>query len=154
MPVGTEVATLGITATRATADGFVQVRPCGQDVGTSSLNYVAGRDISNLVTVPVAGDGSVCVTASAPTDLVIDVFGGFGQGELLKTFDVGPFEIFPDFDRGVTDYAAYCTDDDAQLFDVELARRARHDRWPSSGTAPDPRRCRRRRRWRQTTRSS
>ncbi len=121
MPLGTEVAILGIVSTRSTMDGFVQVSPCGTPTETSSMNFVAGSDITNLVAVPVADDGTVCVTASAPTDLVIDVFGGFGEGRLVKELTVGPLELFPPFDREITDYVAYCPDETTNSFDVTLA---------------------------------
>ncbi len=121
LPLGTDVAVIGVTATQAAADGFVQVRPCGTETATSSLNFLVGADVTNLVAVPVAGDGTICVTSSAPTHLVVDVFGGFGQGGLVRTFDVGSFELFPTFDPAITDYIAYCTDDDQNDFDITLS---------------------------------
>lgn len=121
MPLGTEVASLGIVATQALNDGFIQVAPCGTTTPTSSLNFEAFQDITNFVAVPVADDGSVCVTASAPTHLVIDVFGGFGGGELVTLFDVGPFDTFPAFDPKITDYVAYCTDVASNQLSISIA---------------------------------
>ncbi len=121
MPLGTEVALLGVVATNATANGFVQFAPCGGSTATSSLNYVAGADITNLVAVPLDPDGSLCVTASSPTDLVIDLFGGFGSGALVRSFDVGPFTTFPAFDPEQTDYIAYCGSNLGNAFSVNVA---------------------------------
>ncbi len=118
LPAGTQVATLGIVSTGSTANGFVQVSPCGTTTETSSLNFVARVDITNLVAAPLAPDGTVCITASAPTHLVVDVFGGFGNGGLLRNLAVGPVEVFPAFDPEQTDYVAYCTSNGANALTV------------------------------------
>ncbi|MCU0260034.1 MAG: hypothetical protein MUE78_03360, partial [Ilumatobacteraceae bacterium] len=95
LPDGTRVAVLGVVATRTATPGFLQLLPCGSTSQSSSLNVVPGIDITNLVTVPLADDGSVCVRASMPTDVVIDVFGGFRADGAVRSFALGGADLFP-----------------------------------------------------------
>ena len=39
------------------------------------LNFSAGRDVANLVTVKLSGDGAVCLFSTATTDVLADVGG-------------------------------------------------------------------------------
>ena len=65
---------VNLTATRANGAGWAALFPCGSDhPGTSTLNVVAGADVSAAATVS-ARDGGVCVTTSVSTDVVLDVF--------------------------------------------------------------------------------
>ena len=41
----------------------------------SNLNFDAGQIVANAAVVPVAADGSLCLHANTPTDLVVDVAG-------------------------------------------------------------------------------
>lgn len=118
LPDGTRVAVLGVVATRADAAGFVQVRPCGSTADVSSVNYVPGVDITNLVVVPIDDQGTVCVTSSAPTDVVVDLFGGFGADGLMRSLTLGPHEVFPEFRPDVHDYVAYCSNETGNSFQV------------------------------------
>ncbi|MEX2626520.1 MAG: aryl-sulfate sulfotransferase [Ilumatobacteraceae bacterium] len=118
MPDGTRVAVLGVVATRAEEAGFLQVRPCGSTADVSSVNYVPGVDITNLVVVPLDDDGTVCVTSSAPTDVVVDLFGGFRAEGLMRSLSVGPHEVFPDFRPDVHDYVAYCPNETGNTFQI------------------------------------
>ena len=69
---------LNVTATEATAAGFVTVWPDGTRPTTSSLNLEAvDQTRPNLVTVPVGPDGSVRIYSQSGTHLVADVFGYF-----------------------------------------------------------------------------
>jgi protocatechuate 3,4-dioxygenase beta subunit len=75
---GVSAIVLNVTATEATAPGFVTVWPDGARPTASSLNLdVAGQTRANLVTVPVAADGSVRIFTQTGTHLVADVFGYF-----------------------------------------------------------------------------
>ena len=118
MPDGTRVAVLGVVATRTQEAGFLQVRPCGSTADVSSVNYVPGVDITNLVVVPIDDDGTICVTSSAATDVVVDVFGGFGADGLMRSLAVGPHEVFPDFRPEIHDYVAYCPNDTGNSFSI------------------------------------
>lgn len=119
LPDGTRVAVLGVVATRVEQPGFLQVRPCGITADVSSVNFAPGIDITNLVVVPIDDDGSICVTSSAPTDVVVDLFGGFGADGLMRSLSVGPHEVFPPLRSDIHDYVAYCPDETGNRFDVE-----------------------------------
>jgi hypothetical protein len=77
VPAGTKSVLLNVTATNATADGFVTVYDdCTKaPPAVSSFNPIAGATVSNLVSAPVAADGSACVFTSQPTDLIADMAG-------------------------------------------------------------------------------
>ncbi len=80
--VGTgAAAVLNVTATGSRGAGFVTVHPCDQDrPWASNLNLVPGRDVPNKVVSAVSSDGRVCLYASAPTHLVVDLLGRYGGG--------------------------------------------------------------------------
>lgn len=65
---------VNLTATRALGPGWVALFPCGAGHGgTSTLNVVAGVDVSTAATVD-AGDDGVCATTSVGVDVILDVF--------------------------------------------------------------------------------
>jgi hypothetical protein len=41
------------------------------------VNYAPGRSVSNAVIATVSGDGRLCIFASSPVDVVVDVNGWF-----------------------------------------------------------------------------
>ncbi|HKB31655.1 MAG TPA: hypothetical protein VKD26_12570, partial [Streptosporangiaceae bacterium] len=73
---GVTAVVMNVTVTGATAAGYLTVYPDGQPrSGTSSLNFVTGETIPNLVIVPVV-DGKVDFYNSAGTvNLVADITG-------------------------------------------------------------------------------
>lgn len=88
VPEGAAAAVLNVTSTRAVDDGWAVVFPCGASVPeASSLNFRAGVDVANEVVAPLSPDGSVCLMASAATDLIVDVAGfvpaGVGYGPVV-----------------------------------------------------------------------
>jgi protocatechuate 3,4-dioxygenase beta subunit len=75
---GVSAVVLNITATEATAAGYVTVWPDGVRPTASNLNLEAvGQTRPNLVTVPVGSDGAVRIYTQRGTHLVADVFGYF-----------------------------------------------------------------------------
>jgi hypothetical protein len=68
---------LNVTATEATANGFVQVYPGGFRGLTSNLNVETGQTAPNLVIVPVSAQGTVSVFTQSGTHLLADVTGYF-----------------------------------------------------------------------------
>jgi hypothetical protein len=78
---GTPSAVLvNVTATGATAAGYVTAFACGAAVpATSTLDYQPGVDTAAGAVVPVADD-SICVLASAPVGIVVDLLGTFSSG--------------------------------------------------------------------------
>ncbi|MHA3704375.1 hypothetical protein ACXR2U_19555 [Jatrophihabitans sp. YIM 134969] len=83
---GVGAVVLNLTATGATAAGYVTAYPAGTDVPVASnLNHVKGRPTPNLVTVEVGADGVVDLldgprTGTGSLDLVADVFGYYRDG--------------------------------------------------------------------------
>ena len=101
---------LNFISTRSTGSGFLTVFPCGGAVPeVSSLNFTRGQDATNLATVKLGADRKICVLASAPTDVVVDVFGvmnapagsPFGRLSVDKT-------TWPAFNAAGSDYAVEC----------------------------------------------
>jgi hypothetical protein len=76
---GVSAVVLNVTATLGTRDSYLALTP-GGGTGTSSVNFRAGQDVPNLVTVPVGADGNVRVFNSAGcVHVVLDVFGYYGS---------------------------------------------------------------------------
>lgn len=75
---GASSVVLNVTATEASAAGWVRVWPCGSaEPATSSLNYVPGQIAANAVAVKLGSGGAVCLSTYAPVQLVADVSGWF-----------------------------------------------------------------------------
>ena len=86
VPTGASSALLNITATNSGADGFVTVYACDKARPTaSSMNPRAGTDTTNLVSAPLAADGSVCLYTDQPTDLIADLAGFHPTGSSYVT---------------------------------------------------------------------
>ena len=68
-------ATLNLVAAGGPGPGFLTVVPCGSSSDVSNLNYPGIGAVANGATVMLDGQGSVCVTTSAPTSLIIDITG-------------------------------------------------------------------------------
>ena len=79
IPAGSTSAVVNLTATGATAAGFVAAYPCDQATPTvSNLNFDGGAAVANLATVRLSSTGTLCLTASARTHLIADVAGWYG----------------------------------------------------------------------------
>ena len=80
VPEGSAAVVLNVTVTEPARAGFVTVFPCGSIPLTSSVNFVAGQTVANTVIAKTSPMASVCVFASTPTHLVIDVHGAYAPG--------------------------------------------------------------------------
>ena len=92
---GVSAVLLNVTATDEAASGYVTAYPGGTDRPTaSSLNFVTGRTIANLVAVPVDTNGSVSLYngSGGRIDLIGDVAGYYVGG--TPTLD-GMFASLP-----------------------------------------------------------
>lgn len=78
---GVAAVVMNVTATDATAPGYVTVWPTGQPrPNASNLNLEAAHDTNaNLVIVPVETNGQVNLFTEAGTHLLADVVGWFGD---------------------------------------------------------------------------
>ena len=71
-------AVLNVTVTSPQADGYLTVFPCDQPrPNASSLNFLRGETIANMVVARLSATGTVCVFTTARTDLIVDVDGWF-----------------------------------------------------------------------------
>jgi hypothetical protein len=78
VPSNASAVAINVTATASVAAGFITVWPCSnQQPGTSNVNFDAGEAVPNLVTVGLAGDGSVCFRSSVATHLIVDLSSWF-----------------------------------------------------------------------------
>jgi hypothetical protein len=80
VPSEATAVALNITAVAPRAAAFVRVAPCGEDPLVSSLNVQAGQIVANAGVVAVSTADTLCVTANATTDVVLDVTGWYGPG--------------------------------------------------------------------------
>jgi hypothetical protein len=72
---------LNLTATEALGAGFLTAYPCAAGrPDTSNLNYVPWTVVANFVVVQPDVDGDVCVFASNPTHVVVDLLGTTAAG--------------------------------------------------------------------------
>lgn len=80
VPADASGVVLNLTAAAPGAAGFLTAYPCASGRPTASnLNVVPGTDRANLVVVAPDASGDVCVFSSGATDVVVDVFGWFGD---------------------------------------------------------------------------
>ncbi|MFI8967118.1 hypothetical protein ACIGO8_34015, partial [Streptomyces sp. NPDC053493] len=78
---GVTAVAMNVTATNATASGFVAAYPYGTTrPDVSSLNFTAGRTVPNLVIVPVKDGKVTFYNRAGSVDLIGDVAGYFKQG--------------------------------------------------------------------------
>ncbi|MHA3703820.1 hypothetical protein ACXR2U_16735 [Jatrophihabitans sp. YIM 134969] len=68
---------VNLTAVAPTTTGYLTAYPAGQPLPrTSSINFTGGRTTANLVTVPVAGNGTYVVyNGLGTTDVIVDQLG-------------------------------------------------------------------------------
>jgi hypothetical protein len=98
-----------VVATQAAAPGFLTVYPCKDGLpSTSSVNYAPGNESTNLVTVPLDGDGRICVYSFERTEVVIDLLGAFGAPGALRQLQVGGVALDPPFRPDIHDYSLHC----------------------------------------------
>jgi hypothetical protein len=83
VPAGSAAATINLTATGATRPGFLTAYRCDQPQPlASNVNYGAGQTVANLAVVPASAGATLCVYASSPTDVIVDLLGTYGASGL------------------------------------------------------------------------
>ena len=88
VPVDASTAALNVTATEAEGPGYVTVFPCGEPRPlASSLNYVTGGTVANLVLAKIGADGKVCLYTQLGTHLIVDVGGYFPAATSYKSLN-------------------------------------------------------------------
>jgi hypothetical protein len=93
VPMDAVAVAINVTATDATAPGFVTVWGDGDRPETSNLNIEReGQTVPNLVVVPVGADGNVRLFTDGGTHLLADVAGWWSAGSGLRA--VSPSRLF------------------------------------------------------------
>lgn len=86
-PAGAVAAMINLTATDATAPGFLTLEDCAARTGartTSAITYTTGESVAAMAIVPISADGRFCVYRSSPVHSVVDVSAYLGSsGEPL-----------------------------------------------------------------------
>jgi hypothetical protein len=92
VPAGATAVVLNVTAVDPTASSHLTVWPDGtQQPNTSSLDFVAGQTVANLVTVPVSADGKVRFrNNSGSVHVVVDTFGYYSSVSGLRFHPKAP----------------------------------------------------------------
>jgi hypothetical protein len=72
---------LEVTAVDAVAPGWVRAAPCDSAETTSTVNFGGAAPVPNVAVVVPGADGTVCVTSSVPTHLIVDRFLRFGSSD-------------------------------------------------------------------------
>jgi hypothetical protein len=82
VPAEAVAVSANITVTGSTAAGFLTAYPCGEarPTGTSNVNFSAGQSIAALVLTKLDAKGQLCLYASTPLDVVVDVTAWFAAG--------------------------------------------------------------------------
>ena len=77
VPPGTQAVAVNVAMVDPAAPGFVTAHGCtGPRPGTATVNTVARTRAAGAI-VPVAADGTLCVSSSVATDVVVDVQAAF-----------------------------------------------------------------------------
>lgn len=78
IPVVADTAVVNVTATDASAPGYLTVFPCDESPPlASNLNVAPGDTRPNLVVTRIGAGGTICVITSAPMHVVVDLQGWF-----------------------------------------------------------------------------
>ncbi|HAP74501.1 MAG TPA: hypothetical protein DCR14_00270, partial [Acidimicrobiaceae bacterium] len=75
VPLDADAVMMNLTITGAVGAGYATVNACGVRPPTSSINYVAGRNIANQLMVDLSPAGGVCVYVHTTAEVIVDVFG-------------------------------------------------------------------------------
>lgn len=65
---------LNVTAVEADGPGWVRAAPCGSTNTTSTVNFDGPAPVPNVAVLVPGEDGTVCVTSSVATHLIVDRF--------------------------------------------------------------------------------
>ena len=81
VPAQATAVTLNITVTEPESAGFVTAYPCtATPPFVSNVNFISGQTVAEAVTVAVSASSEICVFASVPAHVVVDLNVSFGAG--------------------------------------------------------------------------
>jgi hypothetical protein len=75
LPAEARAAKLNLVALDGPAAGWLRIVPCGTGSGVSNLNFPGVQPVANGTNVVLDATGSVCVTTSTRTHVIVDVTG-------------------------------------------------------------------------------
>ena len=94
LPAGGSAVVVHLTTIGGAEGGIFNLYPCTDGASPVPTRTIVPWRIQNLLLISaVDANGDVCLTASAPTDAIVDVFAGFSAGA-----DVHPLQITRVFD--------------------------------------------------------
>ncbi len=94
VPAGATAVAINLTAVQPSTDGWIRAFPCDQsEPDTSSVSARYTRVTASSVIVPLAADGTICLTSMMSSDVVIDVTGWFGSSAGLDFVPVDPIRL-------------------------------------------------------------
>jgi hypothetical protein len=100
IPLTARAVVLNITSVDPTQDGYVTAYPCGGPrPEVSNLNPHPGSALPNMVVVPLASDGTLCLFSLQDADIVVDVSGYFTRGGGRVFTATTPFRLTDTRDR-------------------------------------------------------
>jgi hypothetical protein len=87
-------AALTVQALDAVGAGFVTAWPCDAPRPfVSAANVEAGDSVANHLEVALSASGDVCLSVSAPMQLVVDLVGWFGAGGTTEFHGLSPTRL-------------------------------------------------------------
>jgi hypothetical protein len=111
LAAGASAVMLNVIGTNAPGRGNLRVYPCGEDVTESSaVNFSSEGSATNLVPVALSDKGKVCIYASQPTDVVVDLFGVMTapEGSFAEQLSFGSTDVWPEYSPDGQDYGVRC----------------------------------------------
>lgn len=118
--LGTTAAQLNVIANGALGDGFLSVYPCAAGrPSTSAVNFRRGATETAMVTVALDTGGEICVYASAATDVVVDLFAGYGSPGSLHALVASPNPMGQGVSLGQIDHSLRCPSSGTVTLDLD-----------------------------------
>ncbi len=78
VPQNARAVSFNVTATDGLGGGYLTAYPCGTEPGTSNVNFGENQAVANGATVSLSASGALCLYASAPVHVILDVNGWWG----------------------------------------------------------------------------
>ncbi len=93
-PARARAVAINLVGVDPALDGWIRAFPCdGPEPYVSSISARSGQAIASSVIVPVAADGTICLTSMMETDVVIDITGWFGTTSGLRFVPLDPIRL-------------------------------------------------------------
>lgn len=88
VPADAPAAVLNTTIVQAADRGFATVYPCTDEAPlASTVNYLAGRNVANVIVAQLDADGGVCIETSSQAQVIFDATGYVPFGSLIEPIE-------------------------------------------------------------------